>query len=163
MVLFVVLAGGLIAGGMWYADKISAESESQSIAQGVAAEKAQSQIMQNFKMTDEVIGTGAEAKKGDTVTVNYVGTLDDGTKFDSSYDRKQAFTFPLGAGQVIQGWDLGVVGMKVSTSPNSTSKGTTWLQASSRNSTAADSLPANSRGGRIVKCAGMWGSVGCSS
>ena len=113
MVLFVVLAGGLIAGGMWYADKISAESESQSIAQGVAAEKAQSQIMQNFKMTDEVIGTGAEAKKGDTVTVNYVGTLDDGTKFDSSYDRKQAFTFPLGAGQVIQGWDLGVVGMKV--------------------------------------------------
>jgi FKBP-type peptidyl-prolyl cis-trans isomerase len=58
-------------------------------------------------------GTGVEAKKGDQVSVHYVGTLTDGTKFDSSRDRKQPFQFDLGAGQVIQGWDLGVVGMKV--------------------------------------------------
>lgn len=58
-------------------------------------------------------GSGPEAKAGDKVTVNYVGTLENGTKFDSSIDRGQPFQFTLGAGQVIKGWDLGVVGMKV--------------------------------------------------
>jgi len=62
---------------------------------------------------DEVVGTGAEAVAGKSVTVNYVGTLIDGTKFDSSYDRGTPFTFNLGAGEVIPGWDQGVNGMKV--------------------------------------------------
>lgn len=62
---------------------------------------------------DLVVGTGDGAKKGETISVNYVGTLSDGKKFDSSYDRGEPFIFPLGAGQVIKGWDLGVVGMKV--------------------------------------------------
>lgn len=63
-------------------------------------------------VTDTVIGTGAEAKAGDTVTMNYVGMLPDGTVFDASAKHGQAFTFSLGAGQVIKGWDLGIVGMK---------------------------------------------------
>lgn len=59
-------------------------------------------------------GTGAEAKSGQRVSVHYVGTLkSDGSKFDSSRDRGQPFTFNLGAGQVIKGWDQGVAGMKV--------------------------------------------------
>ncbi len=58
-------------------------------------------------------GAGAEAKQGDDVTVHYVGTLTTGTKFDSSRDRGEGFTFALGAGQVIKGWDQGVAGMKV--------------------------------------------------
>jgi FKBP-type peptidyl-prolyl cis-trans isomerase len=62
---------------------------------------------------DLVIGTGAEALAGKLVTVHYTGTLQDGTKFDSSVDRNQPFTFTLGAGQVIPGWDEGVAGMKV--------------------------------------------------
>jgi peptidylprolyl isomerase len=62
---------------------------------------------------DEVIGTGATASAGQTVTVNYSGTLTDGTKFDSSYDRGQPFSFTLGVGQVIKGWDEGFAGMKV--------------------------------------------------
>lgn len=62
---------------------------------------------------DLVEGTGADARAGSTATVNYTGWLPDGTKFDSSYDHGQAFQFVLGAGQVIKGWDEGVVGMKV--------------------------------------------------
>lgn len=58
-------------------------------------------------------GTGDEAKNGDKVSVHYTGWLENGTKFDSSVDRGQPFEFTLGAGQVIQGWDLGVLGMKI--------------------------------------------------
>lgn len=58
-------------------------------------------------------GTGNTAKSGDRITVNYVGTLEDGTKFDSSIDRGQPFTFTLGQKSVIRGWELGVEGMKV--------------------------------------------------
>jgi peptidylprolyl isomerase len=59
-------------------------------------------------------GTGAEAKAGETVTVNYVGVLYKGGKeFDASWKRKEPFTFTLGRGQVIPGWDQGVAGMKV--------------------------------------------------
>jgi len=58
-------------------------------------------------------GDGSAAKVGDLVTVNYLGRLTDGTKFDSSYDRNQPFSFTLGQGQVIKGWEIGVAGMKV--------------------------------------------------
>lgn len=64
-------------------------------------------------IVDEKIGTGAEATAGKKITVNYSGTLTNGTKFDSSYDRGTPFSFTLGAGEVIQGWDQGIVGMKV--------------------------------------------------
>lgn len=66
---------------------------------------------------DEVVGTGPEAKPGQTVNVHYTGWLDDagkkGRKFDSSRDRNQPFSFHLGGGEVIAGWDQGVAGMHV--------------------------------------------------
>ena len=66
-----------------------------------------------LKIEDLTLGSGAEAVNGKTVTVNYSGTLTNGTKFDSSYDRDTPFSFTLGAGEVIKGWDLGVAGMKI--------------------------------------------------
>ena len=65
-----------------------------------------------LRITDIEIGSGAEAVAGQTVVVNYRGTLTDGREFDSSYGRGP-FSFPLGAGRVIKGWDEGVAGMKV--------------------------------------------------
>lgn len=66
-----------------------------------------------LKIEELKAGTGAEAKAGQAVSVHYTGWLTDGKKFDSSVDRGQPFKFQLGAGQVIQGWDKGVAGMKV--------------------------------------------------
>ena len=65
-----------------------------------------------LKYEDVTEGTGAAAKAGDKVQVHYTGWLTDGTKFDSSKDRGKPFSFKLGAGQVIKGWDEGVAGMK---------------------------------------------------
>ena len=62
---------------------------------------------------DLKVGTGATAQAGQTVTVHYTGWLENGKKFDSSIDRGQPFSFPLGGGRVIKGWDEGVQGMKV--------------------------------------------------
>lgn len=68
---------------------------------------------EKLAIKDIAIGAGAEVKSGDLVTVNYIGTLENGTKFDSSYDGKKPFSFTIGNGEVIKGWDMGVLGMKV--------------------------------------------------
>lgn len=70
-------------------------------------------VMKSMQAEDIVVGNGQEVKKGDTLTVDYTGTLTDGTKFDSSKDRGQPFEFTVGNGDVIQGWDQGLIGMKV--------------------------------------------------
>lgn len=66
-----------------------------------------------LKYIDVQEGDGASPTTGQTVTVHYTGTLEDGTKFDSSKDRNRSFSFKIGVGQVIKGWDEGVATMKV--------------------------------------------------
>jgi FKBP-type peptidyl-prolyl cis-trans isomerase len=66
-----------------------------------------------LQYVDQTIGTGELAVAGKMATVHYTGWLENGNKFDSSVDRGQPFSFPLGAGRVIKGWDEGVQGMKV--------------------------------------------------
>lgn len=68
--------------------------------------------LKELKMTDTRLGSGKEITKGALVFANYEGFLEDGTKFDSSYDRGTPFKFVFGTGRVIKGWDLGLVGMK---------------------------------------------------
>jgi FKBP-type peptidyl-prolyl cis-trans isomerase len=77
------------------------------------ANTPQGAAVTDLKIEDLKPGTGAEAKAGQQVSVHYTGWLTDGKKFDSSVDRGQPFKFLLGGGQVIQGWDKGVAGMKV--------------------------------------------------
>jgi peptidylprolyl isomerase len=69
--------------------------------------------VQELKIEDIEEGTGDSVESGDEVVIHYNGTLKDGTKFDSSYDRGEPFQTQIGTGQVIEGWDKGVVGMKV--------------------------------------------------
>ncbi len=75
--------------------------------------KAEPSAAGKLQITDLAVGTGAVAEPGKMVTVHYRGTLTDGTEFDSSHKHGKPFTFPLGARQVIRGWDEGVQGMKV--------------------------------------------------
>lgn len=66
-----------------------------------------------LKIEVKTEGSGAVAENGKMISVNYRGTLTDGTEFDSSYKRNMPFSFTLGAGEVIPGWDIGILGMKV--------------------------------------------------
>ncbi len=66
-----------------------------------------------LEILDQIVGTGSEAVTGKRVSVHYTGTLTSGQKFDSSRDRGRPFQFHLGRGEVIKGWDQGVVGMRV--------------------------------------------------
>ena len=86
-----------------------------STSQPSAQPTPQSQPASSGKLqiVDEKIGSGAAVKKGDTVEINYVGTLANGTKFDASADHGGPFTTQIGVGQVIKGWDEGIIGMKV--------------------------------------------------
>jgi peptidylprolyl isomerase len=66
-----------------------------------------------LKYVDLVVGKGASPKQGQMVTVHYTGRFEDGIKFDSSVDRGQPYTFPIGAARVIKGWDEGIMTMRI--------------------------------------------------
>jgi hypothetical protein len=117
IVVFAAAAGGCTSlteppGGAGSNARPSAFQPSEAARQVAAAALAPA-AEGSLQITDQVVGTGREAKSGDTVSVHYVGTLTNGSEFDSSRGRNMPFTFRLGQGQVIKGWDDGVAGMKV--------------------------------------------------
>ncbi len=77
-----------------------------------AAEETLKESPTGLKFVDLIEGSGAQPKKGQQVWVHYTGWLEDGTKFDSSFDRNEPISFPLGQGRVIRGWDEGLASMK---------------------------------------------------
>ena len=107
---------GIVLGAAVVAALVAACAQSQAPSGGGGSSASGGQEVttaSGLKYTDTKVGTGAEAKAGQTAVVHYTGFLTNGTKFDSSKDRGQPFTFRLGGGQVIKGWDEGVQGMKV--------------------------------------------------
>src|SRR3989344_103668 len=111
-IITVTLASlGFIAGFLLLIFLVSRRGKTQSTSE-VVISPAQEINMDNLKIEDIVVGNGSEVKNGDSVSVNYIGTLTDGKEFDSSYKRGQPFEFTVGSGEVIQGWDLGLIGMK---------------------------------------------------
>jgi peptidylprolyl isomerase len=106
MLLAAVTLALVVGTGAAFADSPAPAAQSGKVGQKMV-------MPSGLEYVDEVVGTGAEPKTGQHVTVHYVGTLTNGTKFDSSRDRNEPFTFVIGEGEVIKGWDEGVATMRV--------------------------------------------------
>ncbi len=109
LVIFVLVVGFTYN----YVNKPQENNQDIEIEVGEVENISKINNMDELKIEILKEGTGEEAKNNDLVSVHYTGTLLDGTKFDSSLDRGSPFEFVLGAGSVIQGWEQGVLGMKV--------------------------------------------------
>lgn len=89
-----------------------AKNKDAAIAQALADAISGGEHLTKLVVTDTVVGAGREVKVGDTVTVHYIGFQKDGSVFDNSYKKGKPISFKVGAGDVIKGWEEGVVGMK---------------------------------------------------
>ena len=102
-IIALVVIIGIVAG------VVAWRSHSTSSGGSASSGSSPSTTPSGLQITDVKVGTGAAAQSGDSLTVSYVGTLSDGSTFDSN----EHFTFTIGQGQVIKGWDQGILGMKV--------------------------------------------------
>src|SRR3989338_926267 len=118
--VFVVLGALIVWAGVSYNKKIDWQAEEGARQAKTVAEEQDKKLMEQLIIEDEVVGTGQEVKKGDTVSVHYTGTFTDGKVFDSSKPGNQPLEFTVGGERVIKGWDLGLVGMKVGGTRNLT-------------------------------------------
>jgi FKBP-type peptidyl-prolyl cis-trans isomerase len=105
-ILFVLV---VFAGGYYFKDNFLKVENENKINNNLTMNQEQNNLRTEILKE----GNGAEIKNGDKAMMHYTGVLENGQKFDSSLDRGQPFEFMLGVGQVIKGWDMGVLGMKV--------------------------------------------------
>ncbi|GEM_PF-524433 len=108
-VIFLIIAG--VAALIYFRVKADKEAVIEAAAPTQAFQETLADV--NMFVEDLVVGDGPPVEAGDYIAVHYVGTLADGTVFDSSRERDKAFEFTLGAGEVISGWDQGLIGMNV--------------------------------------------------
>lgn len=108
-VIFAIIVFGLFGGVIYYAFTGLEPKQTEIINNDINIQDTMTELI----IEDIKVGTGAEAVNGTLVSVHYTGTLEDGSVFDSSKNRGVPFEFTLGQGAVIEGWDKGVLGMKV--------------------------------------------------
>jgi hypothetical protein len=107
LIIIGIIAAAVLAGIVWLATR---GNEGGGSATVIGSEVT---TATGLKYIDRVEGTGPSPQPGQAVTVHYVGTLPDGTQFDSSVDKGQPYTFKIGRGVVVKGWDEGIMSMKV--------------------------------------------------
>lgn len=112
-VVFLIIAAMAVAVVFFIIVRTGGNSNSNPTSIPQPGEDGWVTTSSGLKYIDEVVGTGDSPKPGQMVTVHYTGTFDNGTKFDSSVDKGQPYTFQIGTGRVIRGWDEGVMSMKV--------------------------------------------------
>lgn len=110
LIIFLVLVGGFL---YFLFNLNSGATNTASVSDYIKIEEQKEEPKSELKIETMEQGQGQEVKSGDTIRVHYTGYLEDGTKFDSSVDRGQPFEFQIGMGQVIKGWEQGLIGMKV--------------------------------------------------
>lgn len=112
-IIIILIAIILIAGFFYFIQPKNTNMPTNQNQQEQENQNSTSFDIQGMKVEILQEGSGEPVKQGDKITVDYAGAFEDGTKFDSSIDRGQPFVFTLGQNSVIQGWELGAVGMKV--------------------------------------------------
>ena len=108
IIIFLISLLFLVAAGIFFLTTIDKEKDNE-----IKVERTERQLAYSELLIEDIeTGTGSAVKTGDKVTVHYTGMLEDGTVFDSSYDKGRTFTFTVGQGRVIPGWEIGIEGMK---------------------------------------------------
>src|SRR3989344_185015 len=111
--VFIVIVALALGSGIFMNGSLDKRVTERAAQKALITEQTKQNIMEQFKKEDVVVGQGQEAKSGDPLAVHCAGTRADGTKFDSSYDHGEPIEFKLGAGDIIPGWDLGLLGVRV--------------------------------------------------
>jgi len=113
-ILFLVVAGVIMAGGFFVNQKLDVVAEKEAAVELARVKDLEAKAMEGFKKEEVLVGQGKEAKLGSQIVVHYRGRLaENGQEFESSYKNNSPVIFTLGTGEVIKGWDIGILGMKV--------------------------------------------------